>query len=83
VGDPSSGENPTITEERMAKSKSIRDNSNAVLPASNGLKPESSNRIVLTDANAPLLAAKFLEGILLELKKLNEKFDHIEKANNG
>lgn len=56
----------------MAKAKSIRDNSNAVLPAPNGNVPESSKRIALTDANAPILSAKFLNLILNELKEIKE-----------
>jgi hypothetical protein len=56
----------------MAKAKTIRDNKTAVLQASNGNKPDSSNRIVLTDANAPILSAKFLNLILTELQEIHK-----------
>jgi len=56
----------------MAKAKSIRDNNNGTLQATDGVKPDSSKRIELTNANAPVLATKFLEGILIELRKMRE-----------
>ena len=56
----------------MAKAKTIRDNNNGTLAGANGVTPDSSKRIELTDANAPVLATKFLEGILIELRKMRE-----------
>jgi hypothetical protein len=61
----------------MAKAKSIRDNKEAVLPASNGLKPDSSKRIELTDANAPIIAVKVLSEIRDELKRLNDNMTRV------
>jgi len=48
-------------------------------------KPKKSDKIQnppiqLTLANAPIFAAKFLEGVVIELKRLNEK---LEKIKNG
>jgi hypothetical protein len=64
----------------MVKAKTIRDNSNGTLPASNGNVPDSSKRIELTDANAPLLAVKFLEGIMLELKTMNKHLENLHES---
>lgn len=49
----------------MSKNKPVRDLNAAALPASNVPK-----RIALTQDNAPLFAAKFLDGIHQELKAI-------------
>ena len=61
----------------MAKAKAIRDNKTAVLPAPNGVTPDSSKRIELTDANAPIIAVKILSEIRDEFKKMNENLGRL------
>ena len=56
----------------MSKVKPIRDAKAAVLPA-----PNVPKRIELTQDNAPLFAAKFLEEIRDEFKKLNANLQDI------
>jgi hypothetical protein len=56
----------------MSRVKPVRDLKAAVLPA-----PNVSKRIELNKDNAPLFAAKFLEEIRDEFKKLNENLQDI------
>jgi hypothetical protein len=58
----------------MSKVKPIRDDKAAVLPA-----PNMPKRIELTQDNAPLFAAKFLEEIRDEFRKLNAILERMEK----
>ena len=57
----------------MSKGKPINDTKGTVLPA-----PDNTpKRIELTKDNAPIFAAKFLEEIRDEFKKLNEALQDI------
>ena len=51
--------------------KTIRDIKTGAL-APDGVKPDSSKRIELTSVNASIFTAKFLEGILMEMRKMRE-----------
>lgn len=57
----------------MPKNTPIRDTNQTELKA-----PEPNKRVELTLANAPIFSAKFLEMIVIELRRLNA---NLEKSN--
>jgi hypothetical protein len=58
----------------MVKSKSTKNKNGAATPP-------PKTQIELSLANAPILSAKYLELILMELRKLNSHMDKIEGDN--